>query len=149
ELSLTQVLDSARAGRAFFDDVIRHNLDLGRPDRVGLIFDRRIYRGKKNVTPGGFRTRAITEGGTPSLHIDYKHSKIKQYHNSASRCAPRPRSTTRRIHQRRATNPLRRGPRPARPRPRANELPPTPAAPAWTHPTTTRPQPVPPHPYRP
>lgn len=80
ELSLTQVLDSARAGRAFFDDVIRHNLDLGRPDRVGLIFDRRIYRGRKNVTPGVFRTRVITEGVTPSLHIDYKHSKIKQYH---------------------------------------------------------------------
>jgi hypothetical protein len=80
ELSLTQVLDSPRAGRAFFDDVIRHNLDLGRPDRVGLIFDRRIYRGKKNATPGRFRTRVITEGVTPSLHIDYKHSKIKQYH---------------------------------------------------------------------
>jgi hypothetical protein len=27
-----------------------------------------------------FRTRVITEGVTPSLHIDYKHSKIKQYH---------------------------------------------------------------------
>jgi hypothetical protein len=80
EFSLTQVLDYPRAGRAFFDDVIRHNLDLGRPDRVGLIFDRRIYRGKKNATPGVFRTRVITEGVTPSLHIDYKHSKIKQYH---------------------------------------------------------------------
>jgi hypothetical protein len=80
EFSLTQVLDSPRAGRVFFDDVIRHNLDLGRPDRVGLVFNRRIYRGKKNVTPGAFRTRVITEGVTPSLHIDYKHSKIKQYH---------------------------------------------------------------------
>lgn len=80
ELSLTQVLDSARAGRAFFDDVIRHNLDLGRPDRVGLIFNRRIFRGKKRATPGRFRTRVITEGVTPSVHIDYKHSKIKQYH---------------------------------------------------------------------
>jgi hypothetical protein len=80
ELSLTQVLDSARAGRAFFDDVIRHNLDLGRPDRVGLIFDRRIRRRGKHPTPGRFRTRVITEGVTPSVHIDYKHSKIKQYH---------------------------------------------------------------------
>jgi hypothetical protein len=80
ELSLTQVLDSARAGRAFFDDVIRHNFDLGRPDRVGLIFDRRVVTKGKFKTPGRFRTRVITEGVTPSLHIDYKHSKIKQYH---------------------------------------------------------------------
>lgn len=80
ELSLTQVLDSARAGRAFFDDVIRHNLDLGRPDRVGLIFDRRVITKGKFKTPGQFRTRVITEGVTPTLHIDYKHSKIKQYH---------------------------------------------------------------------
>src|SRR4029079_403043 len=31
-------------------------------------------------TPGRFRTRVLTEGVTPSLHIDYKHSRIKQYH---------------------------------------------------------------------
>jgi hypothetical protein len=30
--------------------------------------------------PGRFRTRVITEGVHPSLHVDYKHSKIKQYH---------------------------------------------------------------------
>ena len=80
EFSLTQVLDTPRAGRIFFDDVIRHNLDLGRPDRVGLIFDRQIRRRGKRPTPGRFRTRVITEGVTPSLHIDYKHNKIKQYH---------------------------------------------------------------------
>jgi hypothetical protein len=31
-------------------------------------------------TPGRFRTRVITEGVTPSLYIDYKHTAIKQYH---------------------------------------------------------------------
>ncbi|MGB9306276.1 MAG: hypothetical protein WCB92_22120, partial [Mycobacterium sp.] len=31
-------------------------------------------------TPGPFRTRVITEGVTPSLHVDYKHTRIKQYH---------------------------------------------------------------------
>jgi hypothetical protein len=36
-------------------------------------------------TPGPFRTRVITEGVTPSLHIDYKHTKIKQYHNCDAR----------------------------------------------------------------
>jgi hypothetical protein len=80
EFSLTQVLDSAVSGRIFFDQVIRDNLDLGRPDRVSLIFDRKIIRKGKRATPGRFRTRVITEGVTPSLHVDYKHSKIKQYH---------------------------------------------------------------------
>jgi hypothetical protein len=41
-----------------------------------LIFDRRITR----ATPNRFRTRVITEGVTPALHVDYKHSRIKQYH---------------------------------------------------------------------
>ena len=80
EFSLTQVLDRPVAGRIFFDQVVRDNLDIGRPDHVGLIFGRRIQRGRKRPTPGRFRTRVITEGVTPSLHVDYKNSKIKQYH---------------------------------------------------------------------
>ena len=80
EFALTQVLDRPLDGRLFFEDVIRHNLDLGRPDRVGLIFDRQIRTRGKRPTPSRFRTRVITEGVTPSLHVDYKHSKIKQYH---------------------------------------------------------------------
>ena len=76
EFSLTQVLDRPLHGRAFFEDVIRENLDLGRPDQVQLIFDRRINK----RTPSRFRTRVITEGVEPSLHVDYKHSRIKQYH---------------------------------------------------------------------
>ncbi|MGH3585414.1 MAG: hypothetical protein ACRDQ0_03735 [Pseudonocardia sp.] len=80
EFSLTQVLDRPVAGRVFFEQVIRDNLDAGRPDRVSLIFDRRIHRGRTQRTPGVFRTRVLTEGVTPSLHIDYKHTKIKQYH---------------------------------------------------------------------
>jgi hypothetical protein len=80
EFSLTQTLDAPVSGRIFFDQLIRDNLDLGRPDRVSLIFDRRIIRKGKRATPGRFRTRVITDGVAPSLHIDYKHSKIKQYH---------------------------------------------------------------------
>ena len=80
EFSVTQTLDAPVAGRIFFDQLIRDNLDLGRPDRVSLIFDRRIVRRGKRPTPGRFRTRVITEGVTPSLHVDYKNSKIKQYH---------------------------------------------------------------------
>ena len=80
EFSLTQVLDRPATGRIFFEQVIRDNLDLGRPDRVGLVFDRRILTRRKRPTPGRFRTRVLTAGVTPSLHIDYKTTKVKQYH---------------------------------------------------------------------
>src|SRR3954465_4702775 len=76
EFSLTQVLDRPVPGRIFFEEVIRENLGLGRPDQVQLIFGRRVTR----QTPGRFRTRVLTEGVTPSLHVDYKRSRIKQYH---------------------------------------------------------------------
>ena len=80
EFSLTQVLDKPVSGRIFFDQVIADNLAIGRPDQVGLIFDRRIVRRGPRATPGRFRTRVITDGVTPSLHVNYKNSKIKQYH---------------------------------------------------------------------
>jgi hypothetical protein len=76
EFSLTQVLDQPVSGRVFFEDVIRENLDIGRPAQVQLIFGRRVTA----RTPGRFRTRVITDGVTPSLHVDYKHTRIKQYH---------------------------------------------------------------------
>ncbi|MGH3517527.1 MAG: hypothetical protein ACRDQ7_08965, partial [Haloechinothrix sp.] len=80
EFSLTQMLDRPVSGRIFFEQVIRDNLDLGRPDQVSLVFDRGIVRRGPSATPGRFRTRVITEGVTPSLHVDYKHTTIKQYH---------------------------------------------------------------------
>ena len=76
EFSLTQVLDRPLSGRIFFEEVIRENLDIGRPSQVQLIFDRPVSR----RTPGRFRTRVITDGVVPSLHVDYKNSRIKQYH---------------------------------------------------------------------
>jgi len=76
EFSLTQVLERPVHGRIFFEEVIRENLDLGRPDQVQLIFERRLTR----RTPGRFRTRVITDGVIPSLHVDYKRTRIKQYH---------------------------------------------------------------------
>jgi hypothetical protein len=80
EFSLTQVLDRPVSGRVFFEQVIRDNLDAGRPDQVSLIFDRRLIHGRRRRTPGRLRTRVTTDGVTPSLHIDYKHTKVKQYH---------------------------------------------------------------------
>jgi hypothetical protein len=75
EVSLTQVFDRPVHGREFFEEVIRDNLDLGRPDRVQLLFERRVTR----RTPGRFRTRVITDGVQPSLRIDYKRTGVKQY----------------------------------------------------------------------
>jgi hypothetical protein len=76
EFSLTQVLDRPLSGRIFFEEVIRENLDVGRPDKVQLLFGRRVNQ----RTPGRFRTRVLTDGVTPSLHVDYKRTGIKQYH---------------------------------------------------------------------
>lgn len=75
EFALTQVLDRPLSGRILFEDIIRENLDLGRPDQVKLIFNRRITK----RTPGRFRTRIITQDVTPSLYVDYKSNRIKQY----------------------------------------------------------------------
>jgi hypothetical protein len=63
EFALTQVLDRPHTGRLFFEQVIREHLDLGRPDPVQLIFNRRVIRS----TPGRFRTRVVTADVTPTL----------------------------------------------------------------------------------
>jgi hypothetical protein len=73
EVSLTQIFDRLLRGREFFEEIIRDNLDLGRPDRVQLIFDRVVTK----KTPGEFRTRVIQEGVHPSLHINYKNFDLK------------------------------------------------------------------------
>ncbi len=58
--------------------MIRDNLDLGRPDRVSLLFPTRLTRRTPPPTYG-YRTRVITAGVAPSLHVEYKHSHVKQY----------------------------------------------------------------------
>jgi hypothetical protein len=65
EFARTQVLDRPVHGRIFFEEVLRENLDLGRPDNLQLIFNRRVTR----CTPGRFRTRVVREGVIPSLHF--------------------------------------------------------------------------------
>ena len=78
EFSLTQVWDRGVRGRCFFEEVIRENIDLGRPEQVQLIFERKMQR--KTATDGRCRTRIITEGVSPSLHVYYKNTHLKQYH---------------------------------------------------------------------
>lgn len=78
EFSLTQIWDRADHGRAFFEELIRENIDLGRPEQVQLIFGRKMQR--KTATDGRCRTRIITAGVTPSLHVYYKNTHLKQYY---------------------------------------------------------------------
>lgn len=78
EVSLTQVFEQPVQGRHFFEEVIRENLDLGRPDRVSLLFDAKPTR-RTPPPPHGYRTRVITSGVNPSLHVEYKRSHVKQY----------------------------------------------------------------------
>ena len=82
EVSLTQIFDRPLRGREFFEEIIRDNLDLGRPDRVQLIFDRVVTK----KTPGQFRTRVIQDGVHPSLHINYKNFDLKQYFKEGRGC---------------------------------------------------------------
>jgi hypothetical protein len=52
EFSVTQTLDAPVTGRIFSGQVIRDNLDLGRPDRVSLISGRKIIRRGRHPAPG-------------------------------------------------------------------------------------------------
>src|SRR5205823_2389041 len=54
------------------------NLDLGRPSRVSLLFPTKLNP-RTPAPPQGYRTRVITSGVNPSLHVEYKHSHVKQY----------------------------------------------------------------------
>jgi hypothetical protein len=78
EFSLTQIWDRADHGRTFFEELIRENIDLGRPEQVQLIFGRKMQR--KTATDGRCRTRVITAGVMPSLHVYYKNTHLKQYY---------------------------------------------------------------------
>jgi len=82
EVSLTQIFDRPLRGREFFEEIIRDNLDLGRPDRVQLVFDRVVTK----KTPGEFRSRVIQNGVHPSLHIQYKNFDLKQYFKEGRGC---------------------------------------------------------------
>ena len=64
-------------GRIFFGQLIRDTIDIGRPDKVSIVFDRKIRLRGKNPTLGTFRTQVITAGACPYLY--YKKTQVKQY----------------------------------------------------------------------
>jgi hypothetical protein len=79
EFSTTMALDRPASGRIFFEQLIRDNIDIGRPDKVNIVFDRKIRLRGKNPTPGTFRTQVITAGACPYLYLYYKKTQVKQY----------------------------------------------------------------------
>jgi hypothetical protein len=79
EDSDTAVFDRPAAGRAFFEAAIRDNIDLGRPDRVKLVFGRRVMLAGKRQTPGAFSTQVITPGTRARIEVRYKTSGTKAY----------------------------------------------------------------------
>ena len=79
EFSTTMTLDRPLSGRIFFEQLIRDNLDIGRPDKVNLVFGRTIRQRGKYRTPGTFRTQIITNSTCPYLYLFYKKTQVKQY----------------------------------------------------------------------
>lgn len=79
ELSDTAVFDRPQSGRAWFEAAIKDHLDLGRPERVSLVVDRRVVQRGPRATPGRFATQIVTRGVDPQIQIHYKASKVKAY----------------------------------------------------------------------
>ena len=79
EFSTTMALDRPVTGRIFFEQLIRDNLDIGRPDKVNIVFGRTIRQRGKFRTPGTFRTQVITTGTCPYLYLFYKKTQVEQY----------------------------------------------------------------------
>jgi hypothetical protein len=65
--------------RDFFDQLIRDNLDIGRHDKVSIVFGRKIVAKGKFQTPGTFRPQVITSGTCPYIYLFYKKTQVKQY----------------------------------------------------------------------
>ena len=87
----TQMLDTLISGRIFLEQVIRDNLDIGRPDQVGLVFARRPIRRCPRATPGQFPDQGDHRRGHP------EPARGRQTPRSSSKGrprAPRPPSPT-------------------------------------------------------
>jgi hypothetical protein len=77
EFSTTMALDRPLNARVFFGQLIRDNLDIGRHDKVNLVFGRKILTKGRFRTPGTFRTQVITAG--TCLYLFYKKTQDWQY----------------------------------------------------------------------
>jgi hypothetical protein len=80
ETSRTLVFDDDVHARAFFEALLRENMDLGRPENVELLFRRGQRRGRPAIAPArGFRTAIDQHCDMVTLNVFYKNSRVKQY----------------------------------------------------------------------
>jgi hypothetical protein len=80
ETSRTLVFDAPRRARAFFEALVRDNLDLGRPDSVELIFTgHRGHWGRPPAVEPIYKTKVVTRDTDVTVNVFFKHSRIKQY----------------------------------------------------------------------
>jgi hypothetical protein len=91
ELSDTRVFDRPGAGRAWFEQTLRDQLTLGRPDQVAVVFGRRVSRQTRDAS-----TRASsTAAPSPRSRCTTARRRSSNTSRRAARCGPRRRSTTR------------------------------------------------------
>ena len=81
ETSRTLVFDHDAHARAFFEALLRENMDLGRPENVELLFRRGQPKGRPALPPpgGGFRTTIDRYCHMVTVNVFYKNSRVKQY----------------------------------------------------------------------
>jgi hypothetical protein len=79
EVSRTLVFDAPRRARAFFEALVVDNLDIGRPDKVELIFTGPPHRGRPHKLDCDPKTSIVSRDTDVTVNAFYKHSRIKQY----------------------------------------------------------------------
>ena len=76
EVAKTQIWDNPRRGREFFEQAIKENIDLGRPDKCGFIFKKQH---RSNGKQEQFHSRVMTYGVIAVFAIYVMGNKLKQY----------------------------------------------------------------------
>jgi hypothetical protein len=75
EVSRTLVFDDPRRARGFFEALVADNIEIGRPDKVAMVFARQV----RKTTKEPFRGRIFSPGTEVQIDFAYKHSRVKQY----------------------------------------------------------------------
>lgn len=77
EVSKTLVFDDPRHARSFFEALVCDNIDIGRPERVNVVFGHK--RPGRPRTKHPHQTRVFTPGTDVHIDFRFKHSRVKQY----------------------------------------------------------------------
>ena len=77
EVSRTLVLDDPRRARSFFEALVTDNIDIGRSERVNVVFGHR--RPGRPRTKHPHQTRIFNPGTEVHMDFRFKHSRVKQY----------------------------------------------------------------------